>query len=255
MMFDKRNSVYVGNLGSIPLMVHWSFLFLVYMVFNRSTGGGGFDLEMFLIVLVVLLAGIILHELGHGLAAKAQGAVGITITLWAMGGLCSSTRDSLPRREIVILAAGPAVSFLLAWGGYIAFKALAINDPTLLIADPADAKVLKLAWNEYPIMALVRFVTDHGTLVGKVIVMTMTVNLTLGIFNIMPIYPLDGGQIVFQTMRLFMRDHLAGKISLSLAIVAAMGYFAWDFHQSQQFNTYLAVLLTMLLYNAYQYLR
>src|SRR4051812_45667691 len=112
-----RDSWYIGHLGPIPLYIHWTFLILVFVIVQNNGGFTG-NPERVLIVLTVLLTGVVLHELGHGLVAKALGAMGVTITLWAFGGLCASTRDQLPRREMAILAAGPAVSFGLAYGAY-----------------------------------------------------------------------------------------------------------------------------------------
>lgn len=234
-MLDRRESFYLGNLGPIPLYVHWSFIFLLFMVFQYSNGGGsaGSQAMHLLVYLVVLVSGILLHEMGHGLAARTQGALGVTITLWAFGGLCSSTRDSLPRREIIILVAGPLVSFILALIGYILIKYLAQAHPDWLIDRNFQA-----------------------TMVGEFLFLLYRVNLVLGIFNIMPIYPLDGGQIVFNTMRLFTRDAIAAKVSLAIAMATAGGYFAYDMYQRNgQPSMYLGLLLFYLLFNAFRSLR
>jgi Zn-dependent protease len=229
-MFDRQNAFYLGNLGPIPLFVHWSFIFLLLMAFNFSNAGRA-DLVNVLVYLLVLLSGIVLHELGHGLAARAQGATGVTITLWAFGGLCSSKRDAVPWREIIILAAGPLVSFMLAFGCKLALTQLARSHPEWIV----DA--------------------DGLSLVGHMLWMGYSVNLVLGIFNIMPIYPLDGGQIVFNTCKLFTREMVAAKISLAIAVLAALGYLAYDIHNRGELNSYLVVLLLYLLMNAFMSLR
>jgi Zn-dependent protease len=253
---DRQNSLYVGNLGPIPLYIHWSFLFLLWMGYRWSVPSGGFDLEPVLIFLTVLLSGIVLHEMGHGLAARALGAFGITITLWAMGGLCSSTRDRLPRREIVILAAGPLVSILLAWFGILVLKLVAATQPGLLVADPDHAELIARAATS-GIGDLVAFTYHYGSLLGRFLAMMWLVNLMLFKFNIMPIYPLDGGQIAFNAFSLFAGHRRAAALTLSVAVTAAVAYFAYDAYHSGrgQPNTYLLGFLALLLYNAFTALR
>jgi len=223
-MLDRRNSVYVGNLGPVPLYLHWSFLFLLLLAWP----GGGFDVSFSLTYLIVLLLGVLLHEMGHALAAKAQGAFGITITLWALGGLCSSVRDRLPRREIIILIAGPAVSFALSWGCWLVMR----------YAEGSDA-----AWT-------------NNRMIMTAVYLGYWINLHVGIFNILPIFPLDGGQIVFNVMTLMTRERTARQLSMCIAVAGAIAYVAWDAWQSGgQVNLYAMMLMGYLLYNAHNYLR
>jgi Zn-dependent protease len=232
-----RDSVYLGHLGPIPLYVHWTALMMVYMAYTWSMNGANFDPERFLVVLTVLIISIVLHELGHGLTARALGAYGVTITLWAFGGLCSSIKDNLPRREILIIAAGPLVSFALAGIGYFGLHWVAENHNSWLWAD------------------------DGGkSLLFNFLVITYSVNWLLGLFNSLPIYPLDGGQVVYNLLLVTTRRQLlARQISLTLAVVGALAYLLYSIHQHgdtfDNSTMYLAALLGWLLFNAFQYLR
>ncbi len=229
-MIDRSKSVYVGNLGPIPLFLHWSFFILLYLAWP---GGGWTDISFSLTFVIILLSAILLHEMGHALAAKTQGAIGVTITLWALGGLCSSRRDSLPRRELIILIAGPAVSFALAWGCHLAISYLGARNPALLVQSDGSP-----------------------TMAGTALLLGYFVNLRLGIFNILPIFPLDGGQITFQAARLFVGDRKAAVFSLVLAVVGAIAYVGWDAYQrGGQISLGLAAMMLFLLYNAFVYLR
>jgi Zn-dependent protease len=261
MQFDRSQCLYLGKVGSIPLFAHWTFLFLIYMALNLSAGGNAVNLTSGIIYLIVLVTAIVLHELGHGLAAQAQGAHGVTITLWAFGGLCSSTRDALPRREIIILAAGPIVSFLLAWGAYITLKALLAGNPALLVEDEEHVRILQYYFSSnadasFQVLIGKRHVIE-GSLIGQLLALTMYVNLVLGIFNIMPIYPLDGGQIVYHVNRLYLKEAIAAKVSLALAVIAGFSYVGWRMYTDpeHQFPLYLAILITYLIFNAFRYLR
>ena len=235
MLIDKRQSVYIGNLGPIPLYLHWSFLFLLLMAWP---GGSWQDLSFSVTFLLILLLGILLHEMGHALAAKVQGAMGITITLWALGGLCSSVRDRLPRREIIILIAGPAVSFALAWGSWLGLE---YADATAAAFTSREA--LADSWVSNPMIRTALF-------------LGYWVNLQIGIFNMLPIFPLDGGQIVFNACTMMTRESIARQLSLAIAVVGALAYIAWDSWMSGgQMNLGAWIMMGYLLFNAFTYLR
>jgi hypothetical protein len=72
---------------------------------------------------------------------------------------------------------------------------------------------------------------------------------------LIPIYPLDGGQIVFNLMTCFLRETVAAKVSLCLGAVLACGYVLWDAQQYGGLDHYLVIMFGFLLFNAYRYLR
>ncbi len=236
-MISSRDSTYLGHLGPIPIYVHWSALGMVLLAFLWSQSGGEFDLPMFLIVLTVLLKGLVLHELGHGLTARSLGATGVTITLWAFGGLCQSQRDQTPSREFLIVAAGPAVSFLLAGIGYGALYLVVAESPGLLSDAAGNPSVLQLF-----------------------LVMMFQINLALGIFNMLPIFPLDGGQLVYNGALMFTRRHLlVRQVCLTMSVFGALAFVLWRFNMAgNQFTSGVllsAFLMFWLVSDAWRYLR
>ncbi len=229
-----QDSIYLGHLGPIPLYFRWSALLMVWMAYAWSSPGGTFNLPAFLILLTVLLIGIVLHELGHGLTARALGASGVTITLWAFGGLCSSTREERPGRELLIIIAGPLVSFALAGLGYGSLYWLQESHEEWL-------------WDE------------HGSpsLLSQFAYTTGWLNLLMGVFNSLPIYPLDGGKVVYNlilatTGRLL----LARKVCLVMAVVGALAMLLWMFHRGHDNIDNVPMmniaLLVWLVFNAFQ---
>lgn len=220
---------YLGHLGPIPLYVHWTFLFLVLMVYQSVPSNG--SLTTGIMILAVLLLGIVLHELGHGMAARIQGARDVTITLWAMGGMCSSVRDPLPRREIIILAAGPAVSAALSWGSVLALYLLDQSDPGAY----------------------------RGTLTWQFLQLSAAINWMLFLFNMLPIFPLDGGQITYYVALLATkRQRVAANFSLTLACIGGFAYLWWSTHYFTHFGNgfiYSLFLIGWLLFNAFRALR
>ena len=227
--------VYLGHLGPIPLYVHWTFIFLVLMAFQWSPPTSADGLTTTVLILAVLLSGIVLHELGHGMAAKVQGAQGVTVTLWGLGGLCSSMRDPIPQREIMILAAGPAVSAALSWGSVLAIHLIEQSNP-ILLGTNRDPSILY-----------------------QFLFYSAEINWMLFLFNILPIFPLDGGQITYYVALLVTRrQRTAANFSLALACLGTFAYLWWrtaGFTVIGNGFLYSLILFGWLLFNAFRALR
>lgn len=224
----------MGHLGPIPLYVHWTFLFLVWMVMSPFLGTEG-GVSNALMVLAVLVTGIVLHELGHGYAAKATGGNALSITLWAFGGVCHSTSTRYPRHELIIVLAGPLVSAILAGGCYATSEALMQSHPEWLYT--IDGRHVQ------------------STLLGQVLGAGYIINLMLLQFNLLPIYPLDGGQAVHNLMLMFLPRSLANRIAMVVAVVGSIAYVAWRSSQhGGQIDTFLVFMLLFMLYQAHLHL-
>ncbi|MCX5940579.1 MAG: site-2 protease family protein [Cyanobium sp. LacPavin_0818_WC50_MAG_67_9] len=112
---------------------------------------------------VLLFVSVLLHELGHSLVALAQGVQVRSITLFLLGGVASVEREcSTARGALMVAAAGPAVSLVLGIG---------------LLAGTHGASHL-------------------SPLLGAMVYQLGSLNLVLGLFNLLPGLPLDGGLIV-----------------------------------------------------------
>jgi len=152
----------IARLFGIDIRLHIIFLVLIaWLCLEKVFESGSLSegLRMFF-VLFILFGFVLLHELGHSLAAKKAGIRVIDITLWPLGGLArlaGETRD--PKTELKIATAGPAVNL----GIVLAML------PLVYITE----------WGDQP---LVRFV--------------FLVNLVMGLFNLIPAFPLDGGRIL-----------------------------------------------------------
>lgn len=111
---------------------------------------------------VLLYASVLVHELSHSVVARSFGLPVRAITLHILGGVSEIEREPrTPGREFAIAAAGPILSLALAAGGY-----------TLLNLAPLPP-------------------------VGRLLAEALTVaNLLVGVFNLLPGLPLDGGRIV-----------------------------------------------------------
>ena len=109
-------SLKLGRLFGIPLYIHWTFWILPLLVILAH---GGSAPLFFLAVLFALFGCVVLHELGHAVAARAFGIRTRDITLYPIGGVARLERMSeKPGEELAIAVAGPAVNVVLA-GAFI----------------------------------------------------------------------------------------------------------------------------------------
>lgn len=214
--------LYLGHLGPIPLFVHWSALLLVglaWMWAPPSPAG-------FLILLTVLVSSIVLHEFGHGIVGKWFGAQGVTITIWAMGGVCSSQRTLKPGRELLILAAGPLVNILLV---------------ALCLGLSFGLQYWNPPWFTGQTAIWIKLWLHYG----------LVVNFGLALFNILPLYPLDGGQMAFNGLLLITRRvRLSALITFGLAVLTAIVWLGWN-HLNGGIATWTLVITLLLLHNAW----
>jgi Zn-dependent protease len=117
---------------------------------------------------VLLAAGVLGHELSHAVVARLRGIPVVTVTLFAFGGYSQLEQEpDRPADELVVAAAGPIASCALA-AGLFAIRA-----------------ILPEAW--------------AGA--GDVLMMLALVNLGVGLFNLLPGLPLDGGRVLRALLR------------------------------------------------------
>jgi len=145
----------------------------------------------------VCFASIIWHELGHAWAMRYFGARHVEIILNGLGGLATSqSRQSHTWQRIVVALAGPA-NQLLIWGILIGF--LKMN----VISIPPEGLVVRI-----------------------LIFQILMVNLYWPLFNLLPIFPLDGGRVVRESaVALFGNRGL--RFSLWVSILICGGMIAW----------------------------
>ena len=166
----------LGELAGIDVYVHWSFWLLPAWILMSA--GGGLSAALSSVIFVFAVFGcVVLHELGHALAARQFGIGTRDITLYPIGGVASLERlPKNPVKELVIALAGPAVNVAIA--GAIFFGAI-------LLSAGYQTSLLGLAG-------------------GAFLVNLMWVNVALVVFNLLPAFPMDGGRVfrAFLAMRL-----------------------------------------------------
>jgi stage IV sporulation protein FB len=180
-------SIPIFRVAGIQLRIHVTFLLLIAWLAFNSVGTA--------ILVLLLFVCVVLHEFGHALAAKGYGINTPDITLLPIGGVARLERiPEEPRQELVIAAAGPVVTAILALSFFV------------VIASRGDIGVRASIQGDDLLANLFR------------------INVWLLLFNLIPAFPMDGGRVL--------RALLATRLSYARAtqVAATVGQaFAFVF--------------------------
>ena len=174
----------IGRVGGVDLRVHATFaILLIWMavLYYQDTGTFPGAVRGVLFTLAIF-GSVVLHELGHAFTARRFGVPTKDITLLPIGGIARLEHmPDLPRQELLVAIAGPAVTLAIAIASYIVLRVLGL---------PAG------------------FVetTANGT-AGGFLAQLMWANVSLLVFNLLPAFPMDGGRVFRAALSLRM-DHL-----------------------------------------------
>lgn len=203
------------SLFGIPIRVH-PFFWIVALLLGPKGGGA----QSMLFWMLAFFLGILCHELGHALVMRQQGHFA-WITLYGFGGLasCDQSRRSglLPDawRQIAISAAGPLAGFLLAL-------------VAVLVVRAAGYTVICMVG---PPCGLMAYAINIGDLESSVIWlqfvnMLFFVTIAYGILNLLPVYPLDGGQIAREfLMMIFGVEGMRMSLFVSMVVAACLAIY------------------------------
>jgi stage IV sporulation protein FB len=217
------------RLLGIPVRV--SPLFWVVAFFLHMGGREGVRPIDMLAWVAAVFVSVVVHEMGHALTARHFGHRP-WITLHGMGGLASynGSNDSVGTR-LKILAAGPGAGFLcaaleigifLAFGGHLVF-----------------------IWYIVPLASIPFQVPEF---VGLFLFYLLYVNVVWGLFNLLPVYPLDGGQM---TRVVWVKCNPWEGIRKSL-ILSIMVCIFMAISSLMEKNMFMVLMFGMMGYNNYQ---
>ncbi|MDH6099189.1 site-2 protease family protein [Anabaenopsis sp. FSS-46] len=199
----------IGSLFGIPLFLDplW-FIVLGLATLNFSMAyqqwGTTIAWSAGIVMALLLFTSVLLHELGHSLAARSQGIKVNSITLFLFGGIAAIEEESkTPAKAFQVAIAGPLVSIAL-------FLLFSITTNITPATSPVSAMVTDLA----------------------------RINLVVALFNLIPGLPLDGGQVlkaaVWQmTGDRFQAVHWAARAGQILGYSAIALGFVVDFLTSE----------------------
>ena len=219
-MFVGRGQRYrLFRIFGFPVFAETSALFLLvlFVVLSSSQGAAG-TIRGFIFA-AVAFASILVHELGHALAIRRLGHGNSEILLHGFGGMCRWRGQASRRDRILIALAGPGAGLVLGGitlGFYLAFGL------------PGELVLRSLVWA------------------------FLMINLVWSAFNLLPIWPLDGGHVLRYWMlgRRSQTDTLRTSLQTSMVVAGAVAFAALMYGE-----IFVTVLLGFILYSNYRELQ
>jgi Zn-dependent protease len=214
-MRSGQGSIRLFRFSGIDVFLHWSWF--VVAIYEIQTRAGSYSsvtwnvLEYLALFLIVLL-----HEFGHALACRQVGGRANRIVLWPLGGVAYVDPPPRPGATLWSIAAGPLVNVVLL-----------------------------------PVFAGLYFVARSSgwtyTMpdVYKLVRAILYIDLGLLIFNILPIYPLDGGQILRSLLWFVLGRARSLMVATVIGLLGVAGFIALAFYSRDLWLGAIAVFMLM----------
>jgi len=211
----RQGSIHLFRVAGIDLFLHWSW-FLV-AVFEINTRANRYSsLTWNVLEYLALFFIVMLHEFGHALACRQVGGTANQIVLWPLGGVAYVDPPPRPGATLWSIAAGPLVNLVLV--------------PILSVVGMLNRS---LGWaaampNAHAWLRAVWFI-----------------NLGLLVFNLLPIYPLDGGQILRSLLWFVLGRARSLMVAAVIGLVGVAGFVILAVWMQSAWFAVLAVFVLM----------
>lgn len=187
------NAIPLGRVFGVPVYVGMTaLLILAFLVWSRGMHTPA-QIATSLLFGLAVFSSILVHELGHAVVGRRLGLNPQRIIIHGFGGLCEYGRSPRAREGVLSSAAGPVAGLLLgavAWGLMTLFGGV--------IPAPLSSLLGYVVW----------------------------INLFWSVFNLLPMWPLDGGHVLWHGLRLKIPGGRAWKITRAVGIATALGVAA-----------------------------
>ncbi len=221
-----RWSIELFRFKGISVKLHLTFFFVLiwaayswYVVQNRGVGGALFGV----VAITLLFLSVVIHEFAHSLQAIRFGARVKEIVLLPIGGV--SRMESMPEKpgqEFVVAIVGPLTSFMIAGLLYVLGRVLGIE-------------------LELSVDALRRILAS--TSLEALLTYLVVANIVLGVFNMLPAFPMDGGRVLRSLLAMRLGQTRATKIAVVVGEVMAFAMGFWGFMSGNIFLVLIAVFI------------
>ncbi len=197
------------------MFLHWSW-FLVAAFEIQSRNGRYSSVTWNVLEYLALFLIVTLHEFGHSLACRQVGGQANQIVLWPLGGVAYVNPPPRPGATLWSIAAGPLVNVALL--------------PVLL-----------------GLFLLSRSLGWAATMpdLYKLVVAVLSIDVVLLVFNMLPIYPLDGGQILRSLLWFVLGRARSLMVAASLGLVGVAGFIGLALWRRSVWYGALAVFMLM----------
>src|SRR6202045_5083536 len=197
---SRQGAIRLFRFSGIDVFLHW-FWFLVAAYEIQTRKGNYSSVTWNVLEYLALFLIVMIHEFGHALACRQVGGRADQIVLWPLGGVACVDPPPRPGATLWSIAAGPLVNVALA--------------PVLLMALNL---IRSLGWAHTQ--------PDAYLLIRSILIIAVG----LLVFNILPVYPLDGGQILRSLLWFVMgraRSLLVATIVGFIGVAALIGLAVW----------------------------
>jgi len=201
-----RSSYRVLRIFGISIELHVTFLLLLLGFFMLSWFSDGFLSGIqTLVFFIILFTIVILHEISHSIVAIISGVKVSRIILLPIGGIANIEIPEKPVIELMMSLAGPFFNFVMAF--------ICIFLLFFIVPSPGE------------IPAMLQGIEDLSLLVSGIpgiLILLIYINLMLGLFNLVPAFPMDGGRIFRSILALFMDYTKATRIAVNVGRILAI---------------------------------
>src|SRR6202795_4151224 len=196
---SRQGSIRLFRFAEIDVFLHWSWFLLAFYEINARKGrysSIGWNVAEYLALFLI----VTLHEFGHSLACRQVGGEANQIVLWPLGGVAYVNPPARPGATLWRIAAGTLVNVALV-----------------------------------PLLAGLFFLSRSfgwaATMpdLYKLVVGVLSIDVVLMVFNMLPIYPLDGGQILRSLLWFVIGRARSLMVATILGLVGIAGIIRLDF--------------------------
>lgn len=215
MFGGRQDSIRLFHFKGIDVFLHWSW-FLVAIYEIRGGLGTYSSISWNIAEYLSLFVIVTIHEFGHALACRQVGGNANRIVLWPMGGVAYVDPPPRPGATLWSIAAGPLVNVVLL--------------PILWIV-VRGSRIAGLPASQHDLFLLLQ--------------MIFYINFGLLAFNILPIYPLDGGQILRCVLWFVLGRARSLMVAAVLGLIGVLGFIGLAFARGSVWFGALAVFVLL----------
>lgn len=211
----RDGSFHLTRVAGIDLYLHWSW-FVVAVIEIQWRGRSYHSIVWNVLEYLALFSIVLTHEFGHALACRQVGGTANKIMLWPLGGVAYVDPPQRPGATLWSIAAGPLVNVALL-------------------------PVLFGAWWAAETLGWPQSAPDVYAFIGSLAWM----NVVLLGFNILPVYPLDGGQMLRSLLWFWLGKARSLMVAAAIGVVGVVGLAVLGVAQGSVWTLLMAAYLLM----------
>jgi Zn-dependent protease len=221
----NRGAIPLGSIAGIRLYLHWSW-FLVAAIEIQARAGTYSSIVWIVLEYLSIFAIVLMHEFGHAFACRSVGGTADQIMLWPLGGIAYVDPPQRPGATLWSIVAGPLVNVALIpilWGALYFGAGAGWQDsmPNLY------AFLYFVSWINFRLLA----------------------------FNLLPIYPLDGGKILWSLLWFPLGRARSLFVATILGFIGIAGYLIFALRSGYSWLVIMSIYLVFNCWSSFKYAR